>query len=58
MCGIRLIADNYDKCYKRLLSLKENLDTKPENLKLYSDIINDQLEKGVIEVVIEEEKDG
>ena len=34
--------------------LKENLDKKPKVLKQYSDIINDQLEKGVIEVVSDE----
>ena len=48
------IGDNFEKCNKRLLLLKENLDKKPEFLKQYNDIINDQLEKGVIEVVSDE----
>ena len=46
--------DDFEKCNKRLLLLKENLDKKPKSLKQYSDIINDQLEKGVIEIVPDE----
>ena len=48
------IEDNFEKCNKRLLLLKENLNKKPKISKQYSDIINDQLEKGVIEIVSDE----
>ena len=49
-----VIEDNFDKCYNRLWKLRERLDKKPEHLKQYNDIIQDQLNKGVVEVVDEE----
>ena len=49
-----VIEDNFDKCCNRLWKLRERLDKKPEHLKQYNDIIQDQLNKGVVEVVDEE----
>ena len=51
------VGDNFDKCCNRLRKLKERLDKKPEHLKKCNDIIQDQLNKGVVEVVDEEPSD-
>ena len=48
------VEGNSDKCCNRLWKLKERLDKKPEYLKQYNDIIQDQLNKGVVGVVDEE----
>ena len=51
------VEDNFDQCCNRLWKLKERLDKKPEHLKQYNDIIQDQLNQEAFEVVDEEPSD-
>ena len=46
-----VISTNYDMCQNRLKSLYYKLLKEPELLKEYDSIMNDQLEKGIIESV-------
>ena len=46
-----LIPDNYGLCRNRLYSLLRRLRQRPEILREYNEIINQQLQSGVIEVV-------
>ena len=46
-----LIPDNYGLCRNRLYSLLRRLRQKPEILREYNEIINQQLQSGAIEVV-------
>ena len=46
-----LIPDNYGLCQNRLYSLLQRLRQRPEILREYNEIINQQLQSGVIEVV-------
>ena len=48
------IKHNYNKCCKRLWSSRKKLDKKHEHLKLCHDIINNQLEKGIVAFVSNE----
>ena len=49
-----LIEENLGKLCNRLWKLKERLDKEPEHLKHYNDIIQNQLNKGVVKVVDKE----
>ena len=51
------VEDNFDKCCNRLEKLKERYDKNTEHLKQCNDIIQDQLNKGVVQVVDEELSD-
>ena len=46
-----LLPDNYTHCVQRLDGLKKKLAKGPELLKLYNEIIKDQISTGVIETV-------
>ena len=45
------LPDNYDLCRKRLTGLLKRLHQNPEQLREYDSVINDQLSKGIVEVV-------
>ena len=45
------LPDNFDLSEKRLNSLLKRLKTEPDVLKEYNQVIQDQLEKGIVEVV-------
>ena len=49
---------DYNYCYNRLRSLQCKLRKEPELLEEYNNAINDQLERGVVEVVPPEEVGG
>ena len=46
-----LIPNNYGLCRNRLYSLLQTLRQRPEILREYNEIINQQLQSGAIEVV-------
>ena len=48
-----VIADNYDVAKRRLKCLKNRLSNKPETLQEYNNVIEEQLNKGIIEEVSE-----
>ena len=50
------LPSNYSTCLRRLKSQVARLEKEPEVLREYASIINDQLETGVIERVVELEK--
>ena len=49
------LPDNYEPTKKRLSSLVHRLQQKPDVLRMYDDVIQDQLKDGVIEKVNKEE---
>ena len=52
------LPDNYKLCYGRLNSTIKRLRDNPEVLKMYDDILQDQLKKNVIEKVDDQTIEG
>ena len=48
-----LLPDHYDLCHKRLINLLRRLRQSPQLLHDYNSIIQDQVSKGIVEVVSE-----
>lgn len=46
-----LLPDNYQLSHKRLWNLRERLQREPEVLQEYDSVIKDQLSKGIVEIV-------